>query len=344
MLFERNPHPMWVFDRETLRFLAVNDTAIHRYGYSREEFLSMTLRDIRPPEDIPAMVEKLVRCADGLNEAGVWRHRKKDGETVYAEIVSHDLMFAGRAARLVLANDVTRRKMAEDALRETNAELSAYQSLITHDIGNFTMALLGITEYLLQKKDGGLTDKQDEFLRRANRQGMEMFRLVENARLLVRLREKGLPASVESVCMGETFDRAVATVRSLHFDRPFRFSLEGMRDLKVTCVPLLDNIILNLVDNAVRHTPRAVQPIVRVRVCEEGEFVQVSIRGGASPDKETCSNLFRRHHRGRHSSGSGLGLALVGEIVRRVNGTIEARRAEEPEGPVFEVVMKLKRA
>jgi len=56
-LFENNPHPTWVFDRETLRFLAVNAAAVRKYGYSREEFLAMTLKDIRPPEDVPALLE-----------------------------------------------------------------------------------------------------------------------------------------------------------------------------------------------------------------------------------------------------------------------------------------------
>ena len=62
-LFEVNPHPMWVYDLETLRFLAVNDAAVRRYGYSREEFLALTIRDIRPPEDVPALLSFVARAA-----------------------------------------------------------------------------------------------------------------------------------------------------------------------------------------------------------------------------------------------------------------------------------------
>ena len=74
LLFENNPHPMWVYDLESLAFLAVNDAAIHNYGYSREEFLSMTISDIRPPEDVPALLKKISAPSEGFDAAGIWRH------------------------------------------------------------------------------------------------------------------------------------------------------------------------------------------------------------------------------------------------------------------------------
>jgi len=119
LLFESNPHPMWVYDLETLAFLAVNDTAIRRYGYSREEFLAMTIKDIRLPEDVPALLANIAQVTEGLDEAGVWRHRKKDGTIVDVDIVSHTLIFAGRRAELVLAQDVTARRKAARALQES---------------------------------------------------------------------------------------------------------------------------------------------------------------------------------------------------------------------------------
>ena len=113
LLFESNPFPMWVYDLETLAFLAVNDAAIHHYGYSRPEFLSMTIKDIRPPEDVPALLENVSRVTLDLDEAGVWRHRKKDGTLIDVEITSHTLDFAGRRAEVVLANGVTVRARME---------------------------------------------------------------------------------------------------------------------------------------------------------------------------------------------------------------------------------------
>ena len=78
-LFEANPHPMWVYDTETLRFLAVNDAAVQQYGYARDEFLAMTVADIRPPEDVPALRADVLEPAHRLQTRGVWRHRWKDG-------------------------------------------------------------------------------------------------------------------------------------------------------------------------------------------------------------------------------------------------------------------------
>ncbi|MFN3531258.1 MAG: EAL domain-containing protein [Candidatus Brocadia sp.] len=117
LLFESNPHPMWVYDLETLNFLAVNNAAIHHYGYSREEFLAMTIKDIRPFEDIPALLDSVSKVTNGFDMAGIWRHRKKDGNIIYVEINSHTITFAGRRAELVLANDVTERKWMEEKIK-----------------------------------------------------------------------------------------------------------------------------------------------------------------------------------------------------------------------------------
>ncbi|MHB8798679.1 MAG: PAS domain S-box protein [Thermoanaerobaculia bacterium] len=117
MLFEDNPGPMWVFDVETLRFLAVNEAAVSLYGYTRDEFLGMSLREIRPPEDAAALQADVRVPRTGVRSSGPWRHQRKDGRTLLVEIVTHDVSFEGRAARLVLANDVTERVRAEEKLR-----------------------------------------------------------------------------------------------------------------------------------------------------------------------------------------------------------------------------------
>jgi PAS domain S-box-containing protein len=119
LLFESNPHPMWVNDLETLSILAVNEAAIKHYGYSREEFLAMTIADIHPAADIPTLLANMAKVTPGLNKKGVWRHRKKDGSLIEVEITSYTLTFAGRSAQLVLANDVTEQRRAEKALRQS---------------------------------------------------------------------------------------------------------------------------------------------------------------------------------------------------------------------------------
>jgi PAS domain S-box-containing protein len=102
MLFEHNPHPMWVYDSESLAFLAVNRAAVEHYGYSPAEFLGMTITEIRPPDErasFPAMVHSL---NSSKSYKGIYRHQKKSGETILVEVVSDGIEFAGRTARLVV--------------------------------------------------------------------------------------------------------------------------------------------------------------------------------------------------------------------------------------------------
>lgn len=121
-LFHSNPQPMWVYDLETLRFLMVNDAAIEHYGYTQEEFLAMTIKDIRPEAEISALLANLAQPPKRLEKSSGWIHRKKDGTLIDMEISSHAITFEGRAARMVLANDVTERKQMEDALHSSEAQ------------------------------------------------------------------------------------------------------------------------------------------------------------------------------------------------------------------------------
>jgi diguanylate cyclase (GGDEF)-like protein/PAS domain S-box-containing protein len=119
-LFEANPHPMWIYDLETLRFLAVNDAAVDRYGWSREEFLSMSIRDIRPPEEMPKLLDAVADAGGGgLYRSGIWRHLRKDGSVMLVEVSSHALEFEGRPARAVLVSDVTEQVRAQESLQES---------------------------------------------------------------------------------------------------------------------------------------------------------------------------------------------------------------------------------
>ena len=124
-LFEGNPHPMWVYDVDTLSFLAVNDAAVDGYGYRREEFLKMTIADIQ-------------------TSAEPLRHKKKSGEVIEVDVASHEMPFAGRNARLVQANDVTeKRRMEEQLLRAQRVEsIGTLASGIAHDLNNVLAPIL----------------------------------------------------------------------------------------------------------------------------------------------------------------------------------------------------------
>jgi diguanylate cyclase (GGDEF)-like protein/PAS domain S-box-containing protein len=124
-LFDSNPIPMWVFERSTLRFLAVNEAATRQYGFSSREFLTMTIADIRPEEDVSLLLEATANSIDGLQEAEIWRHRKKNGAIIDVEIVGHSLNFHGIDAELIAARDVTERKHTEEMLQNSENKYRA---------------------------------------------------------------------------------------------------------------------------------------------------------------------------------------------------------------------------
>ena len=134
-LFERNPLPFWVFDIETLGFVAVNQTAIQTYGYSRAQFLAMTILDIRPPEDAEAVRESMHEPDGEGHGDRIWVHLTRDGRRMDVRIHSSLIEFAGRAARLVLAEDVTtrlayERDLAWRATHDTTTGMLTVQALV----------------------------------------------------------------------------------------------------------------------------------------------------------------------------------------------------------------------
>src|SRR5437868_1409483 len=163
LLFETNPEPMFVYDFETLRIMAVNEAAITRYGYSESEFLALTIRDIRSVEEQARLEQELARRTDeGAVRTGV-RHRAKDGRLFEVDLVARPLEFAGRRARLVLARGVTAQRHLEHQLRQSQ-KMEAVGQLaggIAHDFNNLLTAILGSTQLLLHATPPGDARRED---------------------------------------------------------------------------------------------------------------------------------------------------------------------------------------
>ena len=175
MLFEASPIPMWVCDLETLAFLEVNDAAIRHYGYSREEFLAMTTKDIRPPEDVPRMMVDLA-ARGGADDPTprIWRHLKKDGTLFEVEITAGRIYLAGRPAALIVANDISERQRLERRLADAE-KMEAIGRLaggVAHDFNNLLTVITGYAEILLER-DG---NEELEEIARAARQAAGLTR------------------------------------------------------------------------------------------------------------------------------------------------------------------------
>jgi two-component system cell cycle sensor histidine kinase/response regulator CckA len=148
LLFDASPSPMWVFDRDTLAFLAVNEAAVRHYGFSQQEFFAMTIRDIESEE----LLEAVSHPREGLGTAEVWKHHKKDGTVIDVEITGHTLPFLGRTAVLVLVHDITNQNQNLEKLRQSEERFEKA----------FRSSPLGVT--ISAQEDGRYLDVNDAFL------------------------------------------------------------------------------------------------------------------------------------------------------------------------------------
>ena len=128
-IFESNPMPMWIYDLETLAFLAVNDAAVHHYGYSRDEFLSMTIKNLHPQEEVPLILHATSKRGSATVKSGSWKHRKRDGTLIDVELASHEILFGNRQTQFVMINDVTQTRRAVEALSQSEEK---YRDLFEH--------------------------------------------------------------------------------------------------------------------------------------------------------------------------------------------------------------------
>jgi PAS domain S-box-containing protein len=162
-LFQNSPLPKWVYSIETLRFLEVNQAAVSKYGYSREEFLSMTLKDIRPEEDVERLMQWLQQPWAHNLQAIDWRHRCKDGQILDVDLFLKDIEFGNEPARLSVTIDITARK---DAERQTERIFDTSQDLIhvTDSYGKFVRVSPSATAVLGYQPEEMLGHGANEFI------------------------------------------------------------------------------------------------------------------------------------------------------------------------------------
>lgn len=163
LLFSESPLPKWIFDTETLRFLEVNDEAIRHYGYTKEQFLDMTITDIRPEEEKAKLFEVL---KNGENIKGYHvstRHKKANGEVICVDVISHFIEFNGRRAKVVSAADVTERVKYIEAIEKQNCQLRDISWTQSHVVRSPLASLMGLVK-LMNSKD--MTEEEKEIVQK----------------------------------------------------------------------------------------------------------------------------------------------------------------------------------
>ncbi len=303
LLFEDNPLPMWVFDRQTLQFLEVNHAAREHYGYSRDEFLSMSLADIRPEEDVPLLREELLRRTGTLSGDSQWRHRLKDGRIIHVDVASHSITYGGRPAVLAVLQDVTQRNQLEEHLRQA-AKMEAVGMLaggIAHDFNNLLTIINGYSEMLLDRLD--TDDPNHKAIEQIMRAGERAAALTRQ--LLAFSRRQGLQAKV--LDLNELLGGMESMLRRLiGEDIELRF-VPAPDVVRVNADPgQLEQVVMNLVVNARDAMPRGGNLTIETAEVEldgayasthltlkPGHYVALTISDtGAGMSAETRAHLF----------------------------------------------------
>lgn len=347
-LFEANPNVMWIFDVQTLEFLAVNAAAVRRYGYTEAEFLSMRATDIRPGDDREQFVQTVqqVGVESSLkDEPSIWRHVTKSGELMLVDIAHHTITFEGRPARLVMATDVTSRLSSESRLRrqlerlgitheQASAALQASRQIVSGYVHMITTEVLP-TLRRTQALDAGAPADLERLRRKAGRVAhmlQEVLRLTEIGRMPFERALTDLSAMATSL---------VKAMRRSHPGRVVHVEIEP--GLLCHCDPALAMLLIQaLLDNAWMFTVHQASAWIRMgrEPVQEGDagvpafFVSDNGVGFDASEEDRLYQPFARLHSGAEFPGYGLGLATARAVVARHGGEIHAR-SQPGQGATF---------
>ena len=340
LLFRVHPEPMWVFNVETLRFLEVNDAALRRYGYSRDEFLSMTIKDIHRPEDVPALLETLHSAAD-VEQTSSEFHRTKDGSVIEVQISTRDI---GHGSRYVMAQDVTEKKKYQQQLQQAQRMESLGQLAggVAHDFNNLLGVILNFSWFVKANLAAEVESGTGERWRPVLKDMERIERAAENA---ARLTHQLLAFARVDVVQPRAMDINAVVAETAPM---LRRTLGEHIDLVALAGPdlwpvmidpgQLSQVLTNLAVNSRDAMPKGGTLTIDVANVEvdlayaaarptlkPGRYVRLRVSDtGAGMDKKTLDHVFEPFFTTKpRGQGTGLGLATIYGIVTQAGGNID---------------------
>lgn len=333
---------------------ALPDIILHmsRDGYFREVHAPDPTALVAPSEDLVGRPieqflppELAARCHIAITRAL---------ETGEVQVIDYSLVLEGcerhfeaRLASLsddeiiIVIREISRREDALRALRSSRKQLATYNDIVVHDLANFSMSMQLLVTRLLSEQDGTLSPAQHNLLQRANRQTYEMGRLAENARVLTQLHEGSLGGPPQSIDVIETLDTVIDRVRATHFHRQFEVDLHAPASLTIQTTRFIENVLVNLLDNAVRYGIPSDdgKRFVEIKVFELLARIQVRFRNPSRLEEREVESLLSVPR-----TGSSLGITLVRDVIERAGGSIEARVITRDSTRFFELNFTLPKA
>jgi two-component system cell cycle sensor histidine kinase/response regulator CckA len=348
-LFSNHPMPMWVFDPQTLQFLEVNQAAVEKYGYSREEFLAMSSADLRPPGEARRLREFLGELPPGGHgDAGHWQHLAKNGRIIEAKVFWRAVNFAGRDAVLSVVEDITDRKLLEEQLRQSQ-KLEAVGRLaggVAHEFNNLLTVILGYSQLLLNRidREHPMHSGLDQIRESAGKAGILTRQLMAFSR-----RQSRQPGILDLNKVVAGMEKMLRRIIGDGIELVTKLSPE--LGLVHADPSQIDQVMMNLVLNARDAMPRGgtvTLETANVEVSEPegaaghraGPYAMVAVTDtGEGIDDENRRHLFEPFFSTRgQGEGAGMGLSVVYGTIQQHGGFIRVT-SEPGQGARFEVYL-----
>lgn len=346
-IFQNNPNAMWVFDAGNNNFLEVNNAAVGRYGFSKDEFLKMKFVDIIK-EEILTQKE-----SNGNNKA-FQKHQIKSNEILDVEVYTHSIVYEGKSALLALVHDVTTQKQAEEDLRkmtseleervkertlrleEVNRELEAFSYSISHDLRaplrHINSFLQLTTSKLPPNTDSDIVSHVSVISESANRMSMMIDELLEFSR-----KNKSEILKTE-FSMNEIVDEVMLDMKPDIQNKNIQINIEQL-PLVYADHKMIKTVVYNLIENAVKFSSKKENPRIKIgtKIDNQTEFIIYVEDNGVGFDpscKDKLFGVFKRFHKEADFAGIGIGLANVYSIITRHGGKVWAE-SKLGEGATF---------
>jgi len=338
-LVETAPDPIFLIDMESGRIREVNNQATNLLGYDRTDLVGRPVQTLHPSEDLDRYAEKF--------EASVRREQIRfskfddgtqaylvasDGKRIPVDIHARAVETESGVILFSIARNITNLKDSEDRIQQLAGELAVVNRLIRHDIRNDMTVVLGWLEQL----EATLDDDHQEILGRLRRRSEAVVELTDTVRDYVEMLEDDADVTLESVLVSDIVEKETTAVRQTYDDITLSVAVP---DEPVVANSMLASVFRNLLHNAVQHNDKGVTEIeVTADVHEDSVVVHVADNGPGIPD-ERKSDIFGKDDKGLDSSGTGIGLYLVGELVEKFGGDVSVSD-NEPHGTVFSVELR----
>jgi PAS domain S-box-containing protein len=344
VMFERNPQPIYVYERGTLAIVGVNNAGVAIYGYSREELATMKISDLVAPESLENFYGSLKTpqgaTKSGFRAAQSRRHRYKDGRIVDVEVTSNEVMLNGRACIIASVQDVTERTRAaaelararDEAVEASNMK-SAFLANVSHEIRTPMNGVLGMTELLLDTK---LDEEQRTLAAQVASSGELMVDLINDILDISKIEAGQLELEVTEFALREMIEGACGAAERQALAKGLEFSIEVSAELPQQARGdgrRLRQVLLNLVSNAVKFTSEGKVTVAARALKQPAHGVRIEVTdSGIGIEPASLDEMFLPFTQAdvsttRNYGGTGLGLAIARELTELMGGTIGADSA-----------------